>query len=124
MADYNDIYQHHLNSGNDITIVSALKNVQIPYGVLHTGDNGGLEFIEEKPKLSYFINTGMYIINPETINLIPDDVMFHMTHLVDTVMKNGGKVGTYPASEDSFLDMGEFDEMKRMEQKLNIISEK
>lgn len=123
LADYNDIYQHHLNSNNDITVVSALKNIQIPYGVLHTGDNGGLESIEEKPRLSYFINTGMYIINPETIDLIPDNVIFHMTHLVEAVMKNGGKVGTYPVSEDSFLDMGEFDEMKRMEQKLNIISE-
>ena len=122
LADYNDIYQYHLNSGNDITMVSALKNIQVPYGVLHTGDNGGLESIEEKPKLSYFINTGMYIINPETIDLIPDDVVFHMTHLIEAVMKNGGKVGTYPVSEDSFLDMGEFDEMKRMEEKLHIVS--
>lgn len=122
LADYNDIYQYHLNSENDITMVSALKNIQVPYGVLHTGDNGGLESIEEKPKLSYFINTGMYIINPETIDLIPDDVMFHMTHLVEAVMRNGGKVGTYPVSEDSFLDMGEFDEMKRMEEKLGVFS--
>ena len=80
--------------------------------------------MEEKPTLSYFINTGMYIINPETIDLIPDDTMFHMTHLVEKVMQQGGKVGTYPISEDSFLDMGEFEEMKRMEEKLNIISEK
>lgn len=122
LADYNDIYQYHLNAGNDITMVSALKNIQVPYGVLHTGDNGELESIEEKPKLSYFINTGMYIVNPELIKLIPKDVMFHMTHLVESVMKNGGKVGTYPVSEDSFLDMGEFDEMKRMEEKLNIVS--
>ena len=39
-------------------------------------------------------------------------------------MNLGGKVGTYPVSEDSFLDMGEFDEMKRMEKKLGIISRK
>ena len=74
--------------------------------------------MEEKPNLSYFINTGMYIINPETIDLIPDDTVFHMTQLVDRVMENGGKVGMYPVSEDSFLDMGEFDEMKRMEEAL------
>ena len=105
-------------------MVSALKNIQVPYGVLHTGNNGIIESMDEKPKLSYFINTGMYIINPETIDLIPDNTLFHMTHLVDKVMKNGGKVGTYPISEDSFLDMGEPDEMKRMEEKLGIISSK
>lgn len=124
LADYADIYDYHIKSGNAITMVSALKNITVPYGVLHSGENGELLSMEEKPKLSYFINTGMYVINPDTIELIPDDVMFHMTHLVEKVMEQGGKVGTYPISEDSFLDMGEFSEMKRMEQKLNIISEK
>ncbi|ORU01011.1 D-glycero-D-manno-heptose 1-phosphate guanosyltransferase [Anaerovibrio sp. JC8] len=123
-ADYADIYDYHVKNNNDITMVSALKNITVPYGVINSGENGELISMEEKPKLSYFINTGMYVINPETIDLIPDDTMFHMTHLVEKVMANGGKVGTYPISEDSFLDMGEFEEMKRMEQKLNIISEK
>ena len=109
--------------GNAVTLVSALKNFQVPYGVLHTGDKGVLESMEEKPKLSYFINTGMYIINPELIDLIPDDTMFHMTQLVEKAMAQGFKVGTYPISEDSFLDMGELSEMKRMEEKLHIVSD-
>ena len=123
-ADYADVYEHHIKCRNDITMVVALKNITVPYGVVNSGENGELLSIEEKPTLSYFINTGMYVINPETIELIPDDIMFHMTHLVEKIMKNGGKVGAYPISEDSFLDMGEFEEMKRMEQKLNIISDK
>ena len=122
MADYGDLYDYHIKSGNEITIVSALKNITVPYGVLHSGENGELISMEEKPKLSYFINTGMYVINPDIIKLIPDDTMFHMTHLVDAVMKLGGKIGMYPVSEDSFLDMGEFSEMKRMEEKLDIVS--
>ena len=104
-------------------MVSALKNIVVPYGVIHSGESGVIESIEEKPKLSYFINTGMYVINPETINLIPENQLFHMTHLIDAVIKHGGKVGMYPVSEDSFLDMGEFGEMKRMEEKLHIVSE-
>lgn len=119
-ADYGDIYDYHLKSGNSITMVSALKNVTIPYGVIHSGADGKIESIEEKPKLSYFINTGMYMINPDTIERIPDNTVFHMTHLVKAVMDSGGKVGMYPVSEDSFLDMGEFSEMKRMEEKLNL----
>ena len=122
MADYADIYEHHKNSGNDITMVIALKKFTIPYGVVNTGDNGELLTMEEKPRMSYFINTGMYVINPGVIEFIPDDEVFHMTNLIEKIMNNGGKVGTYPISEDSFLDMGEFDEMKRMEQKLNEIS--
>lgn len=122
-ADYEDIYEYHLSSGNSVTVISALKNIEIPYGVIHSGDNGEILRMEEKPRLSYFINTGMYVINPDTIEKIPKDRMFHMTHLVEAVMAAEEKVGMYPVSEDSFLDMGEFDEMKRMEEKLNIVSE-
>ena len=122
LADYSEIYDYHVKAYNVITIVSALKNITIPYGVLKSEENGKVVGMEEKPRLSYFINTGMYVINPEIIEKIPDNTMFHMTHLVEKVMQEGGRVGMYPISEDSFLDMGEFDEMRRMEEKLNIVS--
>lgn len=121
LTDYSELYDYHKKAGNDITIVSALKNVVIPYGVLHSKENGELIDFEEKPRLSYFINTGMYVVNPDTIQEIPDDCVFHMTNLVEKIKNKGGKIGVYPVSEDSFLDMGEFDEMHRMEKKLNIV---
>lgn len=121
LTDYGKLYNHHMETGNDITVVSALKNVIVPYGVLNTKEDGEIISMEEKPHLSYLINTGMYIINPEVTECIPEGVMYHMTDLINDVMKKGGKVGMYPISEDSFLDMGEFSEMKRMEEKLNIV---
>lgn len=119
-ASYEDIYNYHINSGNAMTIVTALKNIVIPYGVLHSKENGIVTFMEEKPNLSYFINTGFYIVNGELFEKIPIDGVFHMTDLANCVMKDGARIGIYPVSEDSFLDMGEFEEMHRMEEKLNI----
>lgn len=118
-ADYEDIYSYHKEVGNVMTIVAALKNIEVPYGVLHTGEKGIIKGIEEKPKLSYFVNTGMYIVNPDILEKIPDDTFFHMTDLAGILMKEGLQVGMYPISEESFLDMGEFEEMHRMEEKLN-----
>lgn len=123
LADYGELYEYHKSSGNMITVVSALKNITVPYGVLQSKENGELIGMTEKPKQSYFINTGMYVIDPEVISFIPEGVMFHMTQLIERVMKSGEKVGMYPVSEDSFLDMGEFGEMKRMEEKLKLVSE-
>ena len=77
----------------------------------------------EKPKLSYFVNTGMYILNPELKKEIPEDTFYHMTDLTNKLLKENRKVGMYPISEDSFLDMGEFEEMHRMEKKLDLKSE-
>lgn len=119
-TNYQLLYQHHLQTNNAITIVTSLKNDTIPYGVVYSKENGELDHMDEKPTRSYLINTGMYIINPDMIKLIPDNTLFHMTHLVEKAKEMGYKVGMYPVSEDSFLDMGEFAEMKRMNKKLNI----
>lgn len=119
-ADYTELFQFHKKSGNAITIVAAMKNDVIPYGVVYSKENGEIENMVEKPRRSYFVNTGMYVINPEMIELIPDDTFFHMTDLTQKAIENGYRVGMYPVSEDSFLDMGEFEEMKRMEEKLNL----
>ena len=122
-ADYADIYRYHRESGNDLTIVSSVKNIVVPYGVIHSKENGTVISMEEKPKLSYFVNTGMYVLNPELLDKIPEDTFYHMTDLADKLLKEGKQVGMYPISEDSFLDMGEFEEMRRMEKKLNLKSE-
>ena len=92
----------------------------VPYGVLHTSENGRVCSMEEKPQLSHFVNTGMYILNPELLKEIPQDTFFHMTDLVGNLLKENRRVGMYPISEDSFLDMGELEEMHRMEEKLNL----
>lgn len=117
-TDLSQIYKQHLESGNQITIVSSLKKIEIPYGVLKVKEGGCIEGLEEKPHLSYFINTGMYVINPEMIKLIPEHTFFHMTDLMEKALQKGYRVGMFPISEDTFLDMGEFEEMKRMEERL------
>lgn len=122
-TDYDRVLEYHKESDNAITIVSALKKIVVPYGVLHTSQNGIVDKLEEKPQLSYFINTGMYVVNPEYIDYIPKEQMFHMTDLIDKLMKDGKQIGMYPVSEDTFLDMGEFEEMKRMEEKLHFLED-
>lgn len=122
-ADYWDIYQYHLDNKNKLTVVSALKNITIPYGIIHSSDNGKVLSVEEKPQLSYFINTGMYVLDPELLQEIPECSFYHMTDLINKLLDEGKKVGIYPISEDSFLDMGELGEMRRMEEKLALKSE-
>jgi len=118
--NYQKLYTYHKESGNAITIVTAMKNDTIPYGVIYSKENGEIDHMVEKPTRSYLVNTGMYVINSDVIDLIPDNTFFHMTNLSEKAIKLGYKVGMYPVSEDSFLDMGEFAEMRRMEEKLNL----
>lgn len=118
-ANYGKIVEHHLSSQNDMTIVASTKNTVIQYGVLHTKEQGIVTSMEEKPQLSYFINTGMYVVNPEFLEWIPENRVFHMTDLAEMMLEKNKRVGIYPINENSFLDMGEFEEMKRMEEHIN-----
>ena len=116
--DYSHIINYHKQSRNDITIVSAIKNTIIPYGVLHSKEAGIVTSMEEKPHLSFLVNTGMYILEPQYMEWIPRNTVFHMTDLVDIMLKRNRKVGTFPISEKSFLDMGQIEELRKMEERI------
>ncbi len=118
-TDYSELVRYHKNSKNVMTIVSSIKNTIIQYGVLHTKEDGVVTEMEEKPHLTHLINTGMYVINPECIEYIPGNKMFHMTELAEKLIEDNKQVGVYPISENSFLDMGQFEEMKKMEDRIN-----
>lgn len=112
--DYRDVYEYHMNNKNDITIITAVKNYTIPYGVIETGTDGIMTGLSEKPEYNYMINTGVYILNPSLIDLIPEGEFFHITHLMEKVRANGGKVGCFPVSNGAWRDMGEWPEYLKM----------
>ena len=118
-VEYDAILNYHIEAKNDMTIVSSLKNMQVPYGVLHPTVDGTITSMEEKPCVSFFINTGLYVIEPDMIDLIPKEQQYDMTDLAYDAIKRGMRVGTYTINENAFLDMGEFEEMKRMEDYIN-----
>lgn len=105
-ADYSEIVNFHTINKFDITLVAAVMTNRSEYGTLITGDNGELLSLEEKPQYNYKINTGMYLIEPKLIDLIPSEGLFHVTDLIDLVRNRGGKVGVFPISEKSWRDFG------------------
>lgn len=112
--DLRDVYEYHLNNHNDLTIVTAVKSFKIPYGVIETGEDGLLTGLQEKPEQTYMINTGVYILNPELIDEIPEGQFFHITHLMEKIKTRDGRVGCFPVSEHSWHDMGEWPEYLKM----------
>ena len=108
--DYNEILKYHRKNNNELTIVSALKHLSIPYGTIKTKKNGILTSIEEKPELTFQINTGFYILEPHLLQEIPENTFFHITKLIENINNRKGKVGVFPISEKSWIDIGEWSE--------------
>ena len=108
--DYADILKYHRENHNEITAVAAIKNMAIPYGTFETKEDGLLSSIVEKPTYTFKINTGMYILEPHLIDEIPRDEFYHITFLIEKLMKEGRRVGVYPINEGSWIDVGNWDE--------------
>jgi len=112
--DYRDVYDYHVSNHNDMTVVTLVKSFKIPYGVIETGKDGLMLDLKEKPEHTYMVNSGVYILNPELIDEIPEGELFHITHLMEKVKARGGRVGCFPVSEESWHDMGEWPEYLKM----------
>ena len=103
---------------NKVTMVCSLKNFTIPYGIVNFSEGGEISSFEEKPQLSFFTNTGYYILEPDVFDYIDQGEKIGMPDIIDRMRKNGLKVGVYPISENAWLDMGQFDSMESMERRL------
>lgn len=106
--DYSMIYNYHVEHQNELTIVASLKQYNIPYGTVESGDNGELIALKEKPEITLMLNCGMYILEPGLLNEIPENTFFHLTDLIKKVKARNGKVGVFPISEKSWIDIGEW----------------
>lgn len=113
--DYNEIVQHHKRTNAIITLVCTLKNYTIPYGTIKLNEDGGVESLEEKPSYSFLVNTGMYVIEPRFLNYIPENTFIHITDIIDECIKAGEIVSMYPVSENAWMDMGQFEELAKMQ---------
>lgn len=111
-ADYADILRFHQKNNNKITLVSSMRHFPIPYGVVDIENGGQLKAIREKPEFDFLVNTGLYFLEPELLHLIPDDKVFHMTHLIEHLRRENQKIGVYPISPSSWLDIGETKEYR------------
>jgi len=111
--DYSQILNYHRQNENEITVVAAIKNYPIPYGTLETGSSGRLQSLQEKPDITFKINTGMYILEPHLINEIPENVFFHITYLIEKLIKEDRKVGVFPINEGSWTDIGNWEEYRK-----------
>ena len=108
----------HNENKNDLTMVAALKEFNIPYGVCEINKkNGRLINMNEKPKKNVVANSGMYIIEPQVLLNLPKKNSFGMNELIKILIKKKKKIGVFPIKDSDWKDTGNwFDYMKAIQQ--------
>lgn len=119
-ADYDEILRYHRRNGNVITMVCAQKQISIPYGTICVDQNNAVTGLQEKPSHTYLVNTGFYLVEPEVIGMIPENTFIHITEIIELCLKEKKKVGAYSIADENWMDMGQFDEMEKMKERLGL----
>lgn len=101
-------------------MVCSLKNIKIPYGVIEIGENGKIENIKEKPEVSFFTNTGCYIVEPKVIEDLNEEEVIGFPDIIERYKNANEKIGVYPISENAWMDMGQLEGMEEMRKRLNL----
>ncbi len=117
-ADYSKLYKEHRENGNTITMVTAFKHMVIPYGVISLSEGGAISEFTEKPKIDVMINTGFYVVDKKIVDEIPQNYNTTMPAIIEDYRNRGDRVGVYPIREDSFMDMGQLEELDEMRARL------
>lgn len=118
--DLSNIHDFHEKGGFDLTIVGVMQKHVVPYGVCDVNPDGRLKKINEKPSFDFLINTGVYLINPQVLKWIPKGKKMDMPELIGKIMNKKHKVGVFPISERSWIDIGQWEGYKKTIAKLKV----
>lgn len=110
-VNFNNLITYHKEHGALATMCVRDYQVQIPYGVIEL-EGPRVSAIAEKPVKTYFVNAGMYVIDPQLVERIEPGKYLDMTQLLEDVLGEGGTVGSFPIHE-YWLDIGKFDDLER-----------
>ncbi|WP_263810683.1 nucleotidyltransferase family protein [Salinibacter pepae] len=102
---------HHEHEST-ATMCVREHETQVPYGVIETEEQF-MTGLEEKPTERYFVNAGIYALEPETLNLIPDGEFFDMTELFEQLVEQKQSVTVFPVRE-YWQDVGQKEDFRRV----------
>lgn len=103
-VDMTRILSFHQEKKAQATLCVRKVEETIPFGVVET-EHDRLTAIVEKPTRSYYVNAGIYILEPEMLELIPPHTPLDMPELFQHILETGHPVVTYPFIE-YWLDIG------------------
>ena len=86
-------------------------DVQIPFGVVNVEEQQ-VKSIVEKPIEKYFVNAGIYVLEPELVNKVNPNTPIDMPNLLDEQIKKGKSVSIFPIHE-YWLDIGRMSDYER-----------
>ena len=85
---------------------------QVPFGVVELENHHQIVNIDEKPVHRFFVNAGIYVLEPETLKLIPRETHYNMPDLFNQLTLNQHETTAFPIRE-YWMDIGHMKDFER-----------
>lgn len=95
---FNQLLGFHGEHQAKATVAVYTYDFQVPYGVVKVNKDFLVGF-EEKPVYTNFINSGIYVLNPEALSRIPENTYYDMDKLLGGLLNDGEHVSVFPIRE-------------------------
>lgn len=110
-VDFRTMADFHRANSADLTVAVRLYEVKVPYGVVES-DGVHVTELREKPTFQFFVNAGIYLIEPCVWDQISPGERLDMTTLIEHLLAKGSSVINFPIRE-YWLDVGQPDDYRR-----------
>lgn len=97
-VSYERMLHFHRKHHAVLTMGIRVHELQVPFGVVHC-DGARVTDLAEKPSLTFFINAGVYLLEPSAYDYIPRGSRFDMTDLIQVLLNEGLNVVSFPIYE-------------------------
>jgi len=101
--DFEKMLDFHYESKAQATMCVSEYNIESRYGEVEL-NNENIVNINEKPTHKFFVNAGMYILDPTCIDLVPND-FYDMPNLFKKIIDKKKKAVSFPLGE-YWIDIG------------------
>ena len=110
--DYRDLVQYHREQGNVLTIATHKRSIKIDYGMMHLDVTSRVRGFEEKPEIVSPVSMGIYVMEPDVLDYIPEGAYFDFPDLVQALLADGRRVGAY-LYDGLWFDIGRQEDYER-----------
>jgi dTDP-glucose pyrophosphorylase len=118
-VNFGSILDFHVEQESQATMCVKEYEYQVPYGVVKIKDNH-LVNVDEKPVQKFFVNAGIYVLEPEVLSYIPRNTPFDMTTLIEKCREEKSDVGVFPIRE-YWLDIGRTQDLEKARSEYNAV---
>ncbi len=110
-VNFGNLLDYHVEFKAKATICVREYDVKVPFGIVEVQEHH-LIALQEKPVQKFFVNAGIYVLEPEVIAAIPPNVPYDMTTLCEELVSRKELPAVFPIRE-YWLDIGQIDDYRQ-----------